>query len=142
MTTAFEFEDVEVRIDDTVILEDVTTSIASGVVTVLLGPSGAGKTTLLRLCNRLEVPTAGRITFRGDDIALLDPLVLRRQVGMVFQRPTLFAGSVRDNLSVALPDGDERAFVHALERAGLDGGFLRRTADDLSGGEAQRACLA
>jgi len=111
-------------------------------VTVVAGPSGAGKSTLLRLCNRLEVPTAGRVRFRGDDVAGLDPLHLRRRVGMVFQRPTPFAGTVRDNLLVAEPGLSETGAAAALERAELDTGFLDRPAHELSGGEAQRLCLA
>jgi putative ABC transport system ATP-binding protein len=94
------------------------------------------------LCNRLEVPTSGVVRFRGEDIAALDPLALRRRVGMVFQRPTLFAGTVRDNMKVAVPEGDDAAFVAALDRAALGGDFLDRDGGDLSGGEAQRACLA
>lgn len=54
------------------------------------GPSGAGKTTLLRLCNWLEVPDRGRVRYHGQPLDELDPLVLRRRVGMVFQRPTPF----------------------------------------------------
>jgi ABC-type transport system involved in cytochrome c biogenesis ATPase subunit len=90
----------------------------------------------------LEVPTEGTVRFRGDDLAALDPLALRRRVGMVFQRPTLFPGTVADNLAVAEPAIGEDAAADALHRAGLDRSFLTRTADDLSGGEAQRACLA
>ena len=106
-----------------------------------MGPSGSGKSTLLRLCNRLEVPEAGVVRFRGDDLASLDPLHLRRRVGMVFQRPTPFAGTVRENLEVAEPAlGD--AAVPALERVGLSGAFVERDARQLSGGEAQRVCLA
>ena len=112
---------------------------ASG-VTVVLGPSGSGKTTMLRLCNRLSVVTSGRVLFQGDDVLSCDPLRLRRQVGMVFQRPTLFPGTVRDNLLEA--SADESQFAAVLERAGLDRQFLERKGDDLSGGEAQRACLA
>jgi putative ABC transport system ATP-binding protein len=69
---------------------------------------------------------------------------VRRQVGMVFQRPAPFPGTVRDNLAVADPDpeGGEEAYVAALGRADLDAGFLDRSADELSGGEAQRMCLA
>jgi putative ABC transport system ATP-binding protein len=107
-----------------------------------VGPSGAGKSTLLRLCNRLEAPSAGRVLLRGEDVAGLDPLALRRRVGMVFQRPTPFAGSVADNLRVAVPGLDEAAMGAALERAGLAAAFLTRAADDLSVGEAQRMCLA
>lgn len=116
--------------------------IPDGGVTVVIGPSGAGKSTLLRLCNRLEVASAGTVRYRGDDVSTCDPLVLRRRVGMVFQRPTLFAGTVADNLLVADPGANDAACVAVLDRVGLGAPFLARTADDLSGGEAQRACLA
>lgn len=142
MTAAFDLDHVSVVAGVTTILDDVTTTIESGVITVLVGPSGAGKTTLLRLLNRLEVPTSGTIRFRGDDVATLDPLRLRRRVGMVFQRPTLFAGTVRDNLQVADPTCDEARYCTVLERAGLSSSFLDRDGGELSGGEAQRACLA
>lgn len=111
-------------------------------VTAVIGPSGSGKSTLLRLCNRLECPTEGTVRFRSDDVAGVDPQRLRRRVGMVFQVPTPFPGTVRDNLEVAEPelsDGDARA---ALERADLPGDFLDRVTDELSAGEAQRVCLA
>lgn len=109
---------------------------------MVAGPSGSGKSTLLRLCNRLAVPESGRVRFRGDDVAALDPLAHRRRVGMVFQRATPFPGSVRDNLRVAAPEAAEEVMARALERAELPHGFLDRRADELSGGEAQRACLA
>ena len=123
-------------------LDDATGEIAPGGVTVLVGPSGSGKSTLLRCCNRLEVPERGTVRFRGVDVAGIDPLVLRRKVGMVFQRPTPFGGTVRDNLRVAEPELTEPASRLALERVGLDAGFLDREARALSGGEAQRVCLA
>jgi putative ABC transport system ATP-binding protein len=109
---------------------------------VIVGPSGGGKTTLLRLLNRLEVPTSGEIRFRGDPLDSLDPLVLRRRVGMVFQRPAPFPGSVRDNLLVADPAAVNGSLAAALVAAGLGESFLDRSADDLSGGETQRLCLA
>jgi putative ABC transport system ATP-binding protein len=124
------------------ILSEITASVPDGGVTVIVGPSGAGKSTLLRLCNRLEVPSAGRVLLRGNDLAGLDPLALRRRVGMVFQRPTPFAGTVADNLRVAVPHLEEEAMGAALERAGLGAEFLARAADDLSVGEAQRMCVA
>ena len=111
-------------------------------VTVVVGPSGSGKSTLLRLCNRLEAPTSGTVRFHGDDIAGLEPLRLRRRVGMVFQRPATFGGTVRDNLRVAAPRLSDADALHALSRADLDGSFLDRPASELSGGEAQRVCLA
>jgi len=111
-------------------------------VTVVVGPSGSGKSTLLRLCNRLEAPTSGTVRFHGDDIAGLEPLRLRRRVGMVFQRPATFGGTVGDNLRVAAPRLSDADALHALSRADLDGSFLDRPASELSGGEAQRVCLA
>lgn len=111
-------------------------------ITVLAGPSGAGKSTLLRLCNRLEVPTSGSVLLDGVDVGQLDPLVLRRRVGMVFQRPVTFAGTVRDNLAVARPTVGDGRYRHALDEVGLDAVALDRAAADLSGGEAQRLCLA
>jgi putative ABC transport system ATP-binding protein len=144
MTAAplFELQDVSLEIDGATILDHVDLAIADGGITVLVGPSGAGKSTVLRLLDRLEVPTSGEVRFRGRPLADLDVLALRRRVGMVFQRPAPFPGTVRDNLHVADPDADEEALVAALHAARLDAGFLDRPADDLSGGEAQRMCLA
>jgi putative ABC transport system ATP-binding protein len=142
-TPAFAFEDVSVVVaDGSRILDRVDATVPSDGITVIAGPSGSGKSTLLRLCNRLEVPTSGRVRFAGDDIAGLDPLAHRRRVGMVFQRPTLFAGTVRDNLRVAATDASDARFGDVLDLVGLGRGFLDRTGDDLSGGEAQRACIA
>ena len=138
----FRFEGVSVSGSSGVRLDDVTLEIPPDGITVLVGPSGSGKSTLLRLCNRLEVPTAGTILYRGRLLATFDPLALRRQVGMVFQRPVLFAGSVRDNLAEANGLSDPERFADALGRAALDASFLDRPAAELSGGEAQRVCLA
>ncbi len=138
----FSFEAVSLEVDGLCILDGVDLSIPDDGSTVVSGPSGSGKSTLLRTCNRLEVPTSGVVRFRGDDVASLDPRHLRRRVGLVFQRPTVFAGTVRDNLLVASPEADRAILTEALERVGLPSAHLDRRADDLSGGEAQRACLA
>lgn len=138
----FVLEDVTVRAGDRTVLSEVSAEIAPAGITVVVGRSGAGKSSLLRLCNRLVAPAAGRVLFRGRDVAVLDPLAHRRRVGMVFQQPTPFGGSVRDNLLVASPDADEQAIARALERAHLPAAFLERPAGELSGGECQRACLA
>lgn len=137
----FAFREVSVAFDGAAVLDRVSFEVGEGSITVLTGPSGAGKTTLLRLCNRLEVPTGGVVSFRGADVAGIDPLLLRRRVGMVFQRPTLFPGTLRANFEVARPGGEDR-IAGALARVGLPRDWLDRTGDDLSGGEAQRACLA
>ncbi len=142
MTALFELEDVVVELGGRRVLDVPSLAIPDGGITVLLGPSGCRKSTMLRLCNRLEVPTSGRVLFRGQDVATLDPLTHRRCAGMVFQRPAPFPGTVRDNLTVACGTPDDARFTDALTRAGLDASFLDRRADDLSGGEAQRMCLA
>ena len=134
--------DVSLAIDGATILDEVSLVIPDRGITVLLGPSGAGKSMLLRLLNRLEVPTGGEVLFRGEPVSTLDPLALRRRVGMVFQRPAPFPGTVRDNLLVADPGASDDELVVALRDARLDPKFLDRSADDLSGGESQRMCLA
>jgi len=111
-------------------------------VTVLAGPSGAGKSTLLRLLNRLDDPVAGQVRWKGRTLTEWDPTELRRQVAMVFQRPPIFPGSVSENLRVAMPEVTEERAAHVLEHVGLDAGLLDHEADTLSGGEAQRMCVA
>jgi UDP-glucose/iron transport system ATP-binding protein len=138
----FELDGVSLEIDDRRILRDISLAVSDDGITVLLGPSGAGKTMILRLLNRLDVPTAGVVRFRGEPVTSIDPLALRRRVGMVFQRPAPFPGTVRDNLRVADPAATDDALLAALSGAGLPPVFLDRPADDLSGGESQRMCLA
>ena len=139
---AFEFDRVTVVRAGRRVLDEVTARIPGAGITVVSGPSGAGKTTLLRLCNRLEVPDTGRVCYRGQPLDELDPLALRRRVGMVFQRPTPFPGTVADNLAVARPDAGTAEMSAALERVALDPGLLGQEARTLSGGELQRVCLA
>jgi putative ABC transport system ATP-binding protein len=140
----FQLAGVCLRFGEAIALDHVDLTISGTGITVVVGPSGAGKSMLLRLLNRLEVPSEGEIRFRGTPLDSLDPLVLRRQVGMVFQRPAPFPGTVRDNLVVADPDpeGGDDDYVAALRSAGLGPEFLDRSADELSGGESQRMCLA
>ena len=139
---AFEFQRVSVVRAGRRVLDDVTACLPAEGITVVSGPSGAGKTTLLRLCNRLEIPDRGTVCYRGVPLGELDPLVLRRRVGMVFQRPTPFPGTVADNLAVARPAADTGELGTALERVALDPGLLAQEARTLSGGELQRMCLA
>jgi putative ABC transport system ATP-binding protein len=138
----FEFERVTVVRAGRRVLDEVSAGIPVDGITVVSGPSGAGKTTLLRLCNRLEIPDGGRVCYRGRPLDELDPLALRRRVGMVFQRPTPFPGNVADNLAVAHPDAGAEELGTALKRVALDPGLLGQDARTLSGGELQRMCLA
>ena len=142
-TELLAFDGVSFAVDaDREILHGVSLSVAPAAVTVLAGPSGAGKSTLLRLGNRLDIPSAGSVRFRGEDSAAIDPRELRRRVGMVFQRPVPFAGAVRENLKVGAPLAGDEELARTLERVGLEASVLDRVADDLSGGEAQRMCIA
>lgn len=138
----FDFVDVVVERNGMRALDGLTAAVPGQGVTAVFGPSGAGKSTLLRLCNRLEVPTSGHVSFRGSDIAGIDPLWLRRQVGICFQRPTPFPGTVADNLRAADPGAADAMMRETLARVALTGSWLDRDATALSGGEAQRMCLA
>jgi putative ABC transport system ATP-binding protein len=139
---AFEFGRVTVVRAGRRVLNEVTAVIPAAGVTVVSGPSGGGKTTLLRLCNRLEIPDAGWLRYRGQPLDELDSLALRRRVGMVFQRPTPFPGTVAGNLAVARPAASAAEMSAALDRVALDPGLLGQEARTLSGGELQRMCLA
>ena len=138
----FTFDGVRLDVGGACLLDGIDLTVPQGAVVVIAGPSGAGKSTLLRLCNRLEVPSAGTVRFRGSDVNDLEPRSLRRRVGMVFQRPTPFAGSVMDNLRVAVADLEVDSAVELLASVRLGADLLDRDAASLSGGECQRVCLA
>ena len=141
-TPLFAFDDVGLEVDGAVILDAITVELPADGVVVVAGASGSGKSSLLRLCNRLVAPTTGTVRFRGDDVAALDVRRLRRRVGMVFQRPTPFPGTVHENLRVAEPSLDEDGAIALLASVGLPAEFFERDALTLSGGEAQRMCTA
>jgi putative ABC transport system ATP-binding protein len=124
------------------VLRDVTLSIPSG-STAVVGPSGCGKSTLLRLLNRLADPDEGTVRFHGTDVRELDPLELRRRVGLVPQLPAPVPGTVADNVSYGPRlEGREVDPEGPVRLAGLDRSFLDRDASRLSVGEQQRVMLA
>lgn len=142
-TPLFEFEDVTVHGEERDRLHRCSASLPDDGVTAVLGASGSGKSTLLRLCNRLLAPDVGVVRYRGVDLRELDPLALRRIVGLVLQRPVAFAGTVRDNLLLARPlDPSDSRLADVLNRVALPADLLDRVAVDLSGGELQRLCVA
>ncbi|MGH2500189.1 MAG: phosphate ABC transporter ATP-binding protein PstB [Candidatus Limnocylindria bacterium] len=138
-------------------LRGITLDIPKNRVTAIIGPSGCGKSTLIRCLDRMNdlilgFRASGRILYHGEDInaPTADPVVLRRQIGMVFQKPNPFPKSVFDNVAfgprVNGYRGDLRELVeHALQRA-----FLWDEVRDkldasglaLSGGQQQRLCIA
>jgi putative ABC transport system ATP-binding protein len=133
------------------ILSDVTFAVPTGHVFTVLGPSGSGKSTLLRTVDRLIEPTGGRVRLDGIPTTALPVQDLRRRVGMVFQAPALFEGTVLDNVAYGprlrgapgdSRDAERELACGQLSRVGLPPDFCDKPADQLSGGEAQRVCLA
>ena len=110
----------------------------------ILGPTGAGKSTLLRLLHFLDAPEAGRVDYEGKPIPFPAPLEIRRSIGMIFQRPLMVSGSVRDNVAFGLRvrgQHDPRRVDDLLTRFDLMH-LARREARLVSGGEMQRLALA
>ena len=137
----FEIVDVVAGYDDTDVLNGVSLKIPAGVF-VIVGPSGSGKSTLLRLLNRLSSPRSGKIFYENVPIEDYEVNELRRKVGMVFQKPILFDGTVADNIRYARSSITDEKVRELLELVGLPSDYFGRRWDELSIGESQRVCLA
>lgn len=128
------------------ILTDATLHVQPGEIICLMGPSGSGKSSLLRCLNRLTEPPPNTIFYNGQDIHTLDVLTLRRQVGMVFQKPALFPGTVAENVQYGPTLRDKTVSSTEIEEllalADLPIEYAYRSVSQLSGGEAQRVSLA
>ncbi len=152
-------EDLDFYYGDFKALNNVTMGFKSCEVTALIGPSGCGKSTFLRCLNRMNdlIPISrvdGKITLDGENIYLpsVDVVMLRRKVGMVFQKPNPFPKSIFDNVAYGLwVNGiKDKAFVRdcveeSLKRAAIWDEVkdrLQDTALGLSGGQQQRLCIA
>lgn len=137
----FTFENVTYQ--DIINIPELT--IESGKITALIGDSGSGKTTLLKMMVKLISPSSGIIRYRGEDLAVLDPILHRRQVVLLAQKPYLFKETLRDNLLIGLSyhlkQADDDALRRVLAKVELDKN-LDASVDHLSGGEAQRLALA
>ena len=125
------------------ILKGVNAGFPEGEITCVVGPSGAGKSTLLRAVNRLIEPTAGEVYLDGLPTSGMDPLLLRQRVGMVFQLPALFGGSVENAIlyGARLAEKDSDA-ERLLEMVGLDPLIGRKDPQTLSVGQQQRVSIA
>jgi putative ABC transport system ATP-binding protein len=130
---------------DKILIEDATFEVRTGEVLAIVGPSGAGKSSLLRLLNRLDEPTSGTVFVNDVDYRTIDPRELRRELGMVTQRPYLFPGSIEKNLRFGPSQRGENMAQESVDRllseVGLKG-YASRDIAKLSGGEAQRVSLA
>jgi phosphate transport system ATP-binding protein len=138
-------------------IQDVTFDIRARQITALIGPSGCGKSTLLRAFNRMNdlidgAQVSGTITYHDVDLygATVDPVEVRRRIGMVFQKPNPFPKSIFDNVAFGPRLQGKRRDVrnvveHALTRAALWDEVkdkLDESAFSLSGGQQQRLCIA
>jgi phosphate transport system ATP-binding protein len=139
-------------------ITDISLEFRAHAVSAIIGPSGCGKSTLIRCINRLHetIPrtrTEGRDLLDGEDILESDPVLVRRRVGMVFQKPNPFVTmSIYDNVSVALRFNErhsreeiDRVVVRSLKQAALWDEVKDRIdapAVSLSGGQQQRLCIA
>lgn len=124
------------------LVDEVSAYLPAARCTAVVGPSGAGKSTLLRLLNRLAEPTTGHILLDGVRLAELDVLALRRRVGLVAQQPILLTDRVADDIRLARPELAGSRVARLLALVGLPADFGERRTAELSGGEAQRVCLA
>ncbi|NPB09545.1 MAG: phosphate ABC transporter ATP-binding protein [Thermodesulfobacteria bacterium] len=155
----FRTEDLCAYYGDFMAIKHVTVSIPEHQVTAVMGPSGCGKTTFIRCLNRLHelLPGAritGKIYLRDEDILELDPIIVRRRVGMVFQRPNPFPTmTIYENvlagyklLGIRLKREEaDRIVEDALRKAALWDevkDVLHRRGTFLSGGQQQRLCIA
>jgi phosphate transport system ATP-binding protein len=155
--TVFRVRDLAVYYGDMKAVKDINLDIGARVITALIGPSGCGKSTFIRCLNRMNdlVPGArveGSIDYHGADLygPDVDPVEVRKRIGMVFQKPNPFPKSIYDNIAfgprVLGMDGkmDERV-ERALHQAALWDEVKDRLKDNalgLSGGQQQRLCIA
>jgi phosphate transport system ATP-binding protein len=153
----FDVSDLNVYYDGFRAVRDVTIPIQEKQITALIGPSGCGKTTMLRCFNRMNdliegARVEGRVLYHGVDLydSRVDPVEVRRRVGMVFQKPNPFPKSVYDNIAfgprIAGFRGNMDELVErSLQRAALWDEVkdkLKDSAMSLSGGQQQRLCIA
>jgi len=134
------------------ILRCVTIKIYPGMKIGIVGRSGSGKSTLTKLVQRLYLPESGQVFIDGVDLAHINPILLRRQIGTVLQENFLFNGSVRDNIAIARPDADIEEVIDAAKMAGahdfileLPEGYDATVGErgmSLSGGQQQRIAIA
>jgi phosphate transport system ATP-binding protein len=156
-SVVFDVRDLTVSYGPTVAVRDVTLPIQEKQITALIGPSGCGKTTVLRCFNRMNdlIPSArveGTVLYHGVDLydAAVDPVEVRRRIGMVFQKPNPFPKSIYENVSfgpkiAGRKSGMDDVVEQALRRAALWDEVkdqLNGPALALSGGQQQRLCIA
>ena len=148
------FQGVDFRFNEgaPLVVKNVSFSVPAGSFAGIVGRSGSGKSTIMKLLPRLYEPEAGRILIDGFDIAKLQLGSVRRQIGIVPQDSLLFEGSVRDNITLTVPDASSEEIIAAARVAcahdfimELPDGYATRVGErggNLSGGQRQRLAIA
>ena len=149
-----EFNNIRFRYheDAPEVLANLSLEIKPGQFIGITGPSGSGKSTLTRLLQRLYIPQHGQVLVDGMDLAIADPVSLRRNMSVVLQESILFSGSVADNIRLSKSQASDDEIRHAAQLAGalefiegLPHGFNQPVGEKgsaLSGGQRQRIALA
>jgi phosphate transport system ATP-binding protein len=155
--TVLALRDVAVAYGDKPAVADITLDVYANQITALIGPSGCGKSTLIRVFNRMNdlIPTAsvtGEVLYHGEDLygPGVDPVEVRKRIGMVFQKPNPFPKSIYDNIAfgprvLGMKDEMDERVETALRRAALWNEVkdrLKANAFGMSGGQQQRLCIA
>ena len=155
--TVFDIDGLTVSYGKAVAVKDVSIDIYKNAITAMIGPSGCGKSTVLRCLNRMNDLVAsarieGNVLYHGQNLYAkdVDPIEVRRRIGMVFQRPNPFPKSIYDNVAYGLrilgmKDNLDDRVEQALQRAALWDEVknrLKKSALGLSGGQQQRLCIA
>jgi phosphate transport system ATP-binding protein len=153
----FGIKDLSVTYDGVPAFKGVTIDVYKNFITAVIGPSGCGKSTFIRCLNRMNdlIPSAdvhGHILYHGVDLygPDVDPVEVRKRIGMVFQKPNPFPKSIYDNVAfgprvLGWKDGLSERVERALKQAALWDEVkdrLKRGALSLSGGQQQRLCIA
>lgn len=151
---AVEFRDVSFayKSRDVPVLSRLTLKIAPGQFAALVGASGCGKSTTISLLERFYDPTSGTILYNGQSLTDLDPAAFRKQVSLVSQEPTLYEGSIFDNVSLSVDSATQEEVEQSCKDAqihdfiaSLPDGYATRLGPkgmSLSGGQKQRLSLA
>ena len=154
---AIEAKDLNVYYGDFHAVKHVDLKVKKNKITALIGPSGCGKSTVLRCFNRMNdlIPVAriaGQVLFHGKNIydPDVDPVQVRRRIGMVFQKPNPFPKSIFDNVAWGAKINGFKGDIHQLVEESLRGAALWDEVKDkldangysLSGGQQQRLCIA
>lgn len=134
------------------VIKGMSFEIEPGTIVGVVGRSGSGKSTISKLIQRLYIPEGGKISIDGMDISLVNPAMLRKQIGVVLQENFMFNGTVAENISIHYPAASMEQIIHCAKIAGahdfileLPNGYntvIGEKGMGLSGGQKQRVAIA